>query len=100
MLFVGGTRYELPLKPGLARKWDAVERELELRVIGRAGAATGVDGRFRLIGTRRTLSGPVFYAVLASVVALETRRFQPDVVIAQTAARSATPLRRRLHAEP
>jgi glycosyltransferase involved in cell wall biosynthesis len=83
VLFVGGTRYDLPLKPGLARKWDAIERVLELRVIGRAGSVHAADPRFRLVGTRLSLSGPAFYAVLASIVAVETRRFRPDVVIAQ-----------------
>ena len=84
VLFVGGTRYDLPLNPGLARKWNAVGRELDLRVIGRAGGARGADSRFRLVGTRRSLSGPLFYTALVRVVALETRRFRPQVVIAQS----------------
>lgn len=84
VLFVGGTRYDLPLKPGLARKWDAVERELDLKVVGRAGSVHVTDSRFRLIGARLSLRGPVFHTVLASIVAVETRRFRPDLVIAQS----------------
>jgi glycosyltransferase involved in cell wall biosynthesis len=84
VLFVGGTHYDLPLKPGLARKWGALERELDLRVIGRAAGAHGADPRFRLLGARRPLSGPAFYAALAPVVTAETRRFRPEVVIAQS----------------
>jgi glycosyltransferase involved in cell wall biosynthesis len=84
-LFVGGTRYDLPLPPGLARKWDAVETLLELRVIGRAGKVHGEDPRFCLLGhDRRALPGPAFYGSLARVVAAETRSFEPDVVIAQS----------------
>ncbi len=84
-LFVGGTRYDLPLPAGLARKWDAVESELELRVIGRAGNVRSEDPRFRLLGReRRTLPGPGFYGSLAAAVAAETRSFAPDVVIAQS----------------
>jgi glycosyltransferase involved in cell wall biosynthesis len=84
VLFVGGTRYDLPLKSGLARKWDAVEGLIDLRVVGRTAEVQGVDRRFRLIGARRSVTGPAFYAVLASVVAAETRRFHPQVVIAQS----------------
>lgn len=84
VLFVGGTRYDLPLTPGLARKWDAVERELEPRVIARAGSVRGADPRFRLLAGRRAGSGPGFHAALASTVAAEIRRFRPQVVIAQS----------------
>ena len=33
VLFVSRTRYRLPLDPQLARKWDALEAELDLRVL-------------------------------------------------------------------
>jgi glycosyltransferase involved in cell wall biosynthesis len=68
----------------LARKWDALERELELRVVARAGAVQASDPRFRLLGPGRSLRGPVFYAWLAAAVAAETRRFRPQVVICQS----------------
>jgi glycosyltransferase involved in cell wall biosynthesis len=48
VLFVGGTRYRLPLSPGLARKWAALEQGLDLRVIARAGLVEAADPRFRL----------------------------------------------------
>lgn len=85
VLFVGGTRYDLPLRPGLARKWDAMESRLDLRVIARAGSVAGQDPRFRLLGSGRIgLRGQAFYASLARVVATETRRFRPQVVVCQS----------------
>jgi glycosyltransferase involved in cell wall biosynthesis len=85
VLFVSSTCYDIPLSVGLARKWDAVERELDLRVIGRAGAVEGDDPRFRLIGAPlRALRGAAFYASLPVVVAAEIRRFRPHVVITQS----------------
>ena len=39
------TRYRLPLDPSLARKWDALSEQLELRVLA---AGTGSDPRFAL----------------------------------------------------
>jgi len=85
VLFVGSARYDLPLPPGLARKWDAVEGRVEPRVIGRSGAVRGRDARFRLIRTSRNpLTRVAFYASLPVVVGAEIRRFRPDVVITQS----------------
>ena len=36
VLFVGRNRYTLPLPEWLAKKWDAVERQLEYRVLASA----------------------------------------------------------------
>ena len=48
-LFVGRMRYTLPLPDWLAPKWDAVERELDYRVVGAAAADSGPsDDRFHL----------------------------------------------------
>jgi hypothetical protein len=48
VLFVGGSFFDLPLSPDLGRKWNAVSRELDVRVIGRANAVRSTDPRFRL----------------------------------------------------
>ena len=49
VLFVGRARYSLPLPAWLAKKWDAVEQELDYRVIGAATEDSGPsDDRFRL----------------------------------------------------
>jgi glycosyltransferase involved in cell wall biosynthesis len=80
VLFVGRTRYRLPLQGGLARKWDALAERMELRALA---AGTGVDPRFRLVPPR-ALDGPRFYAELPFRVAREIRAFRPDVVVAET----------------
>src|SRR4051812_39264957 len=81
-LFVSRTRYRLPLDEGLARKWDALERRLDLRVIGRADGGGG-DPRFALAPATAVppFAGPLFYLRLPFLVARELRRFDPDVVI-------------------
>jgi glycosyltransferase involved in cell wall biosynthesis len=78
VLFVSRTRYRLPLEPSVARKWDALAAEMELRVL--AGGDTADDGRFRLLPGR----SPAFYLSLPLRVAEELRRFRPDVVVAQS----------------
>jgi len=87
VLFVGRTRYRLPLEPGLARKWDAVAGRLEMRVL--AAAAPGSEGAdprfvlFRPIGPR-AVDGPIFYLLLPFRVARELRRFRPHAVVVQS----------------
>jgi len=80
VLFVGRTRYRLPLEGPLARKWDALADVFDLRVLA---SGSGHDPRFALIG-RRPLDGPHFYATLPLRVAYELRRFRPHAVIAQS----------------
>jgi glycosyltransferase involved in cell wall biosynthesis len=80
VLFVGRTRYRLPLEGGLARKWDALGERMEVRAIA---AGTGSDPRFRLVRPR-PLDGPRFYAGLPFRVAREIRSFGPDAVVAET----------------
>jgi glycosyltransferase involved in cell wall biosynthesis len=78
VLFVSRTGYRLPLDPSLARKWDALDAELDLRVL-----ATGLDGgdrRFHLLPAR----SPAFYLSLPLHVARELRAFRPAVVVAQS----------------
>jgi glycosyltransferase involved in cell wall biosynthesis len=80
VLFVGRTRYALPLGPSLARKWDALSARLDLRVLA---SGTGSDPRFVLVPPRE-LDGPRFYAGLPARVASQLRSFGPDVVIAES----------------
>jgi glycosyltransferase involved in cell wall biosynthesis len=80
VLFVGRTRYRLPLEGGLAHKWDALAERMVVRAIA---AGTGSDPRFRLVSPRR-LDGPRFYAGLPFRVAREIRSFVPNAVVAET----------------
>jgi glycosyltransferase involved in cell wall biosynthesis len=85
VLIVGRSRYRLPLPPWLARKWDAVEQELDYRVLGAAheGSPRRAE-RFRLAAPARPrrLDGLLFYARLPLRVRAQLRDFRPDVVIA------------------
>jgi glycosyltransferase involved in cell wall biosynthesis len=88
VLFVS-RRVQLPLSPSLARKWDAVGRELDYRVLA------GGDGRnehFHLAGTLPALDGPAFFAALPVRIARELRSFHPHAVLAQGAHEAAAAL--------
>jgi glycosyltransferase involved in cell wall biosynthesis len=80
VLFVARDTYRLPLRPSLARKWDALSGRLELRVLA---AGAGSDPRFALRAPT-ALDGPRFYGSLPVRIARELRSFRPDVVIAQS----------------
>ncbi|HWB22144.1 MAG TPA: glycosyltransferase family 4 protein [Gaiellaceae bacterium] len=80
VLFVGRTRYRLPLNESLSRKWDALSDQLDLRVLA---AGTGDDPRFHLVSPK-PLDGPLFYATLPVRVARELRSFHPDVVMCES----------------
>jgi glycosyltransferase involved in cell wall biosynthesis len=85
VLIVGRSRHRLPLPAWLARKWDAVEQELDYRVLGAAheGSPRRAE-RFRLAAPARPrrLDGLLFYARLPLRVRAQLRDFRPDVVIA------------------
>jgi glycosyltransferase involved in cell wall biosynthesis len=86
-LFVGRTRYSLPLPPGLARKWEAIGARIDYRVLGcaeRAGEAG--DGRFELLQPvpLRRLDGVAFYALLPFHVRRSLRRARPQAVFAES----------------
>ena len=85
LLLVGRTRYDLPLSPSLARKFDALSAELDVRVLATASGRRSGDPRFRLARQIRPrfLDGAVFYALLPLRVAREVRDYRPDVVLAQ-----------------
>jgi glycosyltransferase involved in cell wall biosynthesis len=83
VLFVGSTTYELPLASSLAKKWNAVSNELDIRVVARGRDSESEDARFRLIRPRVPgLEGVSFFGSLPLVVGEEVRRFRPDVLIA------------------
>ena len=86
VLFVGRTRYRLPLSDWLRRKWDAVGRELDFRVLAAAeGDARAADARFRLVPRLRphALDGVLFYASLPLRIRGEIERFRPDAIVAE-----------------
>lgn len=75
VLFVGRTRYELPLSEPLARKWDALGERLDLQVVG---IGEGGDGRFEL---HRPLRPSVLdYLVLPFRLRRAIRTFAPDAI--------------------
>lgn len=92
VLFVGRTRYRLPLDESLRKRFDAFSEQFEWRQIGTAAAGTtDADERFRLapVFPVGKLDGPLFYAMLPLRVARELRRFEPDVVVVQGAHETA-----------
>jgi glycosyltransferase involved in cell wall biosynthesis len=94
VLFVGRTRYRLPLSPSLARKWEALGGELDLRVLASAqpGSPAG-DATFRLVRPLpRLVDGPTFWLALPSRIAGELRGFRPDAIVCQTAYDAAAAL--------
>ena len=85
VLIVGRSRYRLPLEGGLARKFQALAAELDVRVLAsaRAGSPTR-DETFRLVPPRDAVDGPRFWAGLPFRVWRELETFQPDAVLAQS----------------
>jgi glycosyltransferase involved in cell wall biosynthesis len=86
VLFVGRSRLRLPLPDWVAGKWDAIEREVDYRVLGASadGVVGAERGRFRLEPPRRPriLDGAFFHLRLPFVVRQEIRRFRPDAIVA------------------
>jgi glycosyltransferase involved in cell wall biosynthesis len=91
VLFVS-RRVQLPLSPSLARKWDAVGREVDFRVLA---GGNGHDARFRLAPTLPALDGPAFFAALPVRIARSLREFRPHAVLAQGAHETAAALAAR-----
>jgi glycosyltransferase involved in cell wall biosynthesis len=87
VLFVGHTRYDLPLPPALAKKWDALEEQLDFLVLATEGSrVTSRDSRFELAKDLRpaALESFAFYASLPWRVRRAARRFRAQVVVAQS----------------
>jgi glycosyltransferase involved in cell wall biosynthesis len=85
LLLVGRTRYELPLSPSLERKFAALARRFELRVL--ATAANGRaqdDGTFRLLPRLPLADGPLFYALLPLRVRRIAREHRPAAIVTQS----------------
>lgn len=114
ILFVGRTRYRLPLDEPTRKKFDALGQVSDVRVLATAadGAAPG-DDTFHLVKPvrPRVLDGLVFHLSLPMRVARELRDFEPDAVIVQGAhdvpavrlgralAKSSTPVVLDLHGD-
>lgn len=94
VLFVSRTRYTLPLSLSLARKWDALENEVELRVLASRSGAIRRLGPFVLFGRASAgrFSGVLFWLLLPGRVAGQLRRFDPDAVVAQSPFEAAAVL--------
>jgi glycosyltransferase involved in cell wall biosynthesis len=94
LLMVGRMRYALPLSPSLAQKFDALDEELDVRVLGGSAGGNGADPRFALAPPvrPRALDGAAFYALLPFRVARELRRFRPDAVLVQGGQETALTL--------
>jgi glycosyltransferase involved in cell wall biosynthesis len=92
VLLVGRTRYALPLAPTLARRFDALRAELELRVLA---AGSGSDETFHLVPALPLGDGPAYYAALPLRIARELRSFRPDAVLAQSPYEGAAALAAR-----
>ncbi|HEY1369741.1 MAG TPA: glycosyltransferase family 4 protein [Gaiellaceae bacterium] len=94
VLFVARSRYRLPLSPSLRRKWDALADELDFRVLASGADQGASNGVFRLVPPARVraLDGVAFYGSLPSRVASELRRFDPEVVVAQSPYEAACAL--------
>jgi glycosyltransferase involved in cell wall biosynthesis len=86
VLFVSRERHRLPLDDVQRRKWDAIAREVEPRILAAAAAGSPTqDERFRLARPTqlRALDGLAFYAALPLRAARELRGFRPDAVLVQ-----------------
>jgi glycosyltransferase involved in cell wall biosynthesis len=99
VLFVGPTRYALPLSPALEHKWEAIEQELEVRVLARpATRCRNEDRRFELVPGS-------FYGSLPLRLRRAARDFRPQAIVAEDprtaalalAARTAVPVIAEVH---
>jgi glycosyltransferase involved in cell wall biosynthesis len=87
VLFVGRTRYRLPLSESQRRKWDALGERFEYRVLGTATDRSQTDDSAFLLHrpvTPRALDAAAFYGALPFRIARELRAFRPDAVVAQS----------------
>jgi glycosyltransferase involved in cell wall biosynthesis len=89
VLFVGRTRYRLPLSAGLAQKFDALREELDVRVLASSSDGGAGDEVFRLVPER---GGARFWLTLPFRAAQQLRDFQPAAVITQSPYEAAAAL--------
>jgi glycosyltransferase involved in cell wall biosynthesis len=85
VLFVSHTLYDLPLPPGLEKKWEAVAEHVEYLVLASAGRIDRPDPRFdvRRFGFQK-LEGAAFYMLLPTRIRRAVETFHPDVIIFQS----------------
>ena len=87
ILMVGRMTYPLPLPGWLTRKFDALERQLDLRVVATADpSSTTADQRFHLLQRSRIrpLDGVLFYLRLPFHVRRQINEFRPEAIIAES----------------
>jgi glycosyltransferase involved in cell wall biosynthesis len=95
ILMVGRTRYTLPLPDWLGRKFDALGRQLDFRVIASVdGDNPTSDDRFRLLEPSRIglLDGILFYLRLPFHVRRQIIDFRPDAIMAESPYSAAASL--------
>jgi glycosyltransferase involved in cell wall biosynthesis len=98
VLFVARTRYKLPLAPGIARKFAALEEVLEVHVLGSAARGSAPSNEmFTLVPPRRphVVDGLAFWLGLPLRVGRLLRSLHPEAVICQTAYEGAAVLAAR-----
>jgi glycosyltransferase involved in cell wall biosynthesis len=86
VLFVSRERFRLPLDGAQERKWDAVARVVDHRVLAAAPEGWPTQNeRFHLTAPvrPRLLDGALFYAFLPWRIARELRRFRPQAALVQ-----------------
>jgi glycosyltransferase involved in cell wall biosynthesis len=85
-LFVSRERFSLPLNGSQKRKWDAVGRVVDHRVLAAAPDSRRTrDERFHLIppASPHALDGALFYVLLPWRIARELRLFRPEAALVQ-----------------
>jgi glycosyltransferase involved in cell wall biosynthesis len=95
VLFVGRTRYRLPLTPTVAQKFDALREVLDVHVLAAAASGSAPsDATFTLVPPQRprALDGLLFWATLPFRTARLLRELRPDAVVCQTAYDAAAAL--------
>jgi glycosyltransferase involved in cell wall biosynthesis len=103
VLFVGRTRYALPLPGWLQKKFDALDAEIDYHVLASAAPGAASEGRFELVqpARPRPLDGVLFHALLPFRVARAIRQHRPDAIVAEDPhIAAATLLGRRLAGRP
>jgi glycosyltransferase involved in cell wall biosynthesis len=86
VLFVSRERFRLPLDGAQKRKWDAVARVVEHRVLAAAPEGWPThDERFQLTlpASPRMFDGAIFYLLLPWRIGRELRRFRPQAALVQ-----------------
>jgi glycosyltransferase involved in cell wall biosynthesis len=86
VLFVSRERFQLPLTGAQKRKWDAVSKVVEPRVLAATpGGRATTDERFHLVAPVRPrfLDGALYYVLLPLRIARELRTFRPEAALVQ-----------------